>query len=87
MKKVLAALLLLTPTLVLADRYEDVNTNLMQVQVALSQVSIQGKDAFLFSQVQQSIGKLQKDVADLQKEFQAVQEKATSCVKPEAKKN
>ena len=69
MKKLLL-LALLFPTVALADGYDDINSSLREVLIGLSQVSVQGKDAALYSQIQQGLVQVQKGVEKLKKEHE-----------------
>jgi hypothetical protein len=79
MKKAVICLLLLLPLSASADKYEDVNAGLREILIALAQVSVQGKDASTFSQIQQGLVKMSKDVTDLQKEYKATQDEVKTC--------
>lgn len=76
--------LLLLPTLAFADKYDDAKLNLQNIQVALSNLVIQGMSATLLSQVQSAIAKTAKDMDELQKEHKEVSDKCKDT--KEAKK-
>lgn len=72
-------MLLLLPLSASADKYDDVNAGIREILLALSQVSVQGKDASTFSQIQQALATVSKDVSTLQKEQKTTQEAADKC--------
>jgi len=77
--KTLFVFLLLLPSLVFADKYEDMQVGLREILIAMSQVSVQGKDATTFSQIQNGLVKVSKDITDLQKEYKATQDEVMAC--------
>lgn len=85
--KAVICLLLLLPLSASADKYEDVNAGVREILIALAQVSVQGKDASTFSQIQSGLVKMSKDITDLQKEYKATQDEVMVCKeKPQEKK-
>lgn len=69
MKKLVILVLLLIPLNTYADKYDDMSQGLRDIAGALSQVSIQGRDAAIFAQVQQALVQMSKDISALQKEY------------------
>jgi len=81
MKTITLLVMLLLPLSAFADKYEDATNSLRDVLLAMSQISVQGKDAYVYSQIQQGLSKMSKDISDLQKENKAAQEEVMACKK------
>lgn len=73
------------PLSVFADKYDDVNSTLRDILLALSQVSVQGKDASTFAQIQQGLVSVSKDIVTLQKEKKTLQDDLDSRKEKEKK--
>lgn len=81
-KIVILLVLLILPIFVQADKYDDVNSSLRDILIALGQVSIQGKDSANFAQIQQAIVKTSRDITALQSEYKATQDEVMACKNP-----
>lgn len=78
--------LFLIPSVSFADKHEDINSGIREILIALSQVSVQGKDASTFAQIQGALTKISKDISDLGDQYKSLKEQADKCKAEETKK-
>lgn len=81
-KLIIVGCCLFMPAILQADKYDDVNSGLRDILIALGQVSIQGKDSANFAQIQQAIVKTSRDITALQSEYKATQDEVMACKNP-----
>ena len=79
MKTILLSILLFLPITAFADKYQDMQSSLREILIAMSQVTIQGKDAVTYSSIQSSLSKTYNDLGDLQKEYNATRNEVMEC--------